>query len=160
MTAVLSCVASSHRIVLAALVLLTIAVAPAAAQELAVEPLTIVTASGRHAFKVEMAVTPAEQAKGLMFRRELASDRGMLFPYPREQEATFWMKNTYISLDMVFIRADGTVRRIAERTEPLSEATVYSGGPVLAVLELPAGTAERIGLRPGDRVIHRLFPAE
>jgi hypothetical protein len=81
----------------------------------------------------------------------------MLFPYGRPQEITMWMKNTYVSLDMVFIRADGIVHRIAARTEPLSERTISSQGPAAAVLELVAGSAERMGIKPGDKVLHATF---
>jgi len=121
------------------------------------QPLEIASKSGVHSFAVEMAVTPDEQAKGLMFRRELPEGQGMLFDFHREQPATFWMKNTYISLDMIFIRADGRILRIAENTVPLSEALVQSGGPVRAVLEVVAGTARKLGIAPGDRVAHPIF---
>jgi uncharacterized protein len=126
-----------------------------AAQDL--QPLEIATKSGVQIFGVEMAVTPEEQAKGLMFRRELAEKQGMLFDFHREQPTSFWMKNTYIPLDMIFIRADGRILRIAENTVPLSEALVPSGGPVRAVLEVIAGTAKKLGIAPGDRVTHPIF---
>jgi uncharacterized protein len=121
------------------------------------QPLEIATKSGVHIFGVEMAITPEEQAKGLMFRRELAEKQGMLFDFHREQPTSFWMKNTYVSLDMIFIRADGRILRIAENTVPLSEALVPSGGPVRAVLEVVAGTAKKLGIAPGDRVTHPIF---
>jgi uncharacterized protein len=122
------------------------------------EPLTIATAGGaRHAFMVEVARTDAERAQGLMFRRTLAADRGMLFDFKRVEPVSMWMQNTYVSLDMLFIRPDGTIARIAANTEPLSTRTIPSGEPVLAVLEVPAGTAARLGIRPGDRVEHPLF---
>ncbi len=121
------------------------------------QPLEIASRSGVHSFVVEMAVTPDEQAKGLMFRRELPEGQGMLFDFHREQPATFWMKNTYVSLDMIFIRGDGRILRIAENTVPLSEALVPSGGPVRAVLEVVAGTAKKFGIAPGDRVAHPIF---
>jgi uncharacterized membrane protein (UPF0127 family) len=121
------------------------------------QPLEIATKSGVHIFGVEMAITPEEQAKGLMFRRELAEKQGMLFDFHREQPTSFWMKNTYVSLDMIFIRADGRILRIAENTVPLSEALVPSGGPVRAVLEVVAGTAKKLGIAPGDRVRHPIF---
>jgi uncharacterized protein len=123
------------------------------------QPLEIVSKTGVHTFAVEMALTPEEQAKGLMFRRELPEGQGMLFDFQHEQPATFWMKNTYVPLDMIFIRADGTILRIAENTVPLSEALVPSGGPVRAVLEVVAGTARRLGIAPGDRVAHPIFGA-
>jgi len=121
------------------------------------QPLEIVSKTGVHTFAVELAVTPEEQARGLMFRRELPEGQGMLFDFQREQPATFWMKNTYVSLDMIFIRAAGRILRIAENTVPLSEALVPSGGPVRAVLEVVAGTARKLGIAPGDRVAHPIF---
>ena len=121
------------------------------------EPLTIVSASGRHAFQVEVARNDAERAQGLMYRRHLAPDRGMLFDFGRVQPISMWMQNTYIPLDMIFIRADGTIARIAENAEPLSTRTIPSGEPVLAVLEVPGGTAARLGIKPGDRIEHPLF---
>jgi uncharacterized membrane protein (UPF0127 family) len=123
----------------------------------AFEPLTIESRSGRHDFLVEVMRTDAEQAKGMMFRRSLAEDRGMLFQFQAEKIASFWMQNTYVSLDMLFIRADGTIHRIERRAEPLSTRSISSGEPVLAVLEVVAGTADRLGLAPGDHVIHPMF---
>jgi uncharacterized protein len=122
------------------------------------EPLIIVTRDGqRHAFTVEMALTPEQQMVGLMFRPEVKPDEGMLFDWGTPRESAMWMRNTITSLDMVFINANGTIRRIAERTVPLSLATVESRGPVRATLELAAGTAERLNLHPGDRVLQRIF---
>ena len=120
-------------------------------------PLTIVTSGGRHSFQVELAETNEDRARGLMFRRTMAPDRGMLFDFKVEEPIAMWMQNTYISLDMLFIRRDGTIARIAERTEPLSTRTIASGEAVPAVLELVGGTAARLGIRPGDRVEHPLF---
>ncbi|MEX2129613.1 MAG: DUF192 domain-containing protein [Xanthobacteraceae bacterium] len=122
-----------------------------------IEPLEIVTRSGVHVFDVEMATTPDERSKGLMFRRELPQGRGMLFDFEGEGPVAMWMRNTYVSLDMIFIRADGRIARIAENTKPLSEQTIPSGAPVKAVLEVVAGTAKRLGIAPGDRVAHRIF---
>jgi uncharacterized membrane protein (UPF0127 family) len=121
------------------------------------QSLEIATRTGVHVFAIELAVTPEQQAKGLMFRRELPEGRGMLFDFQKEQPASFWMKNTYVPLDMIFIRADGRILRIAENTVPLSEALVTSGGPVRAVLEVIAGTARKLGIAPGDRVAHAIF---
>jgi uncharacterized protein len=121
------------------------------------ETLTLVTASGDRKIDIEVARTPDEQAKGLMFRTELADTNGMLFPYSPPRELTMWMRNTYIPLDMVFIRADGIVHRIEVRTEPLSETVISSGAPAAAVLELAGGAAERLGLKAGDRVRHPHF---
>ncbi len=123
------------------------------------QPLEIASKTGVHVFAIELAVTPDEQARGLMFRRELPEGQGMLFDFGREQPASFWMKNTYVSLDMIFIRADGRILRIAENTVPLSETLVPSGGPVRAVLEVLAGTARKLGIAPGDRVAHPIFNA-
>jgi hypothetical protein len=124
-----------------------------------VERLTITTASGaRHEFVVELAVTPEQRSRGLMFRRELPDRRGMLFDFgPGETDVSMWMRNTYIPLDMVFIRADGTIRHIAADTVPFSETIIPSTGPVKGVLEVIAGTCRRLGIVPGDRVEHRYF---
>jgi uncharacterized membrane protein (UPF0127 family) len=92
-----------------------------------------------------------------MFRRELPEGRGMLFDFRQDQNVTMWMKNTYISLDMIFIRADGRIHRIAESTEPESTKVIAAGAPVRAVLEVIAGTAKKLGIRAGDRVAHPLF---
>ena len=114
-------------------------------------PLTIHSASGDHAFTVEVAETPAQQEQGLMFRHSLAPDRGMIFPYDPPQNVAFWMKNTLIPLDMVFIRADGTIARIAT-APPLDETPVPAGEPIAGVLELAGGRAAQLGIRAGDRV--------
>lgn len=114
-------------------------------------PLTIHSASGVHRFKVEVARTPQEQQAGLMFRTSLAGDRGMIFPYDPPQDVAFWMKNTLIPLDMVFIRADGTIARITT-AKALDETPVPGGEPVAAVLELRAGRASELNIREGDRV--------
>jgi len=121
------------------------------------DTLKLVTASGIHTFDIEVADTDEQKARGLMFRRSLEQNAGMLFPYTPPQEITMWMKNTYISLDMVFIKADGRVLRVAERTEPFSEKVIASQGDAAAVLEVIAGTAARIGIKPGDKVEHSLF---
>ena len=128
-----------------------------AARAASVEQLEIATKGGVRVFEVELAVTPQEQEQGLMYRRQLADGKGMLFDMGKERPATFWMKNTYVSLDMIFIRADGTIASIAERTTPLSEARINSGAPVRGVLEVVAGTAKRYDIAPGDRVGHRIF---
>jgi uncharacterized membrane protein (UPF0127 family) len=119
--------------------------------------LEITSKNGVHVFAVEMAVTPEQQANGLMFRRELPEGQGMLFDFGHEQPTSFWMKNTYIPLDMIFIRGDGRIARIAENTVPLSESLVSSGGPVRAVLEVIGGTAKKLGIAPGDRVAHAIL---
>ena len=127
------------------------------AAKMAREPLYVVTSSGERALDVEIASTPDEMAMGLMMRTSLPEGEGMLFPSPAPREAQMWMRNTYIPLDMVFIRADGVVHRIEAMTEPFSEAIVASQGEVLAVLEIAGGAAGRLGLKPGDKVRHRLF---
>lgn len=121
------------------------------------EPLAIVTKDGRRAFKVEVMRNDAQRAKGLMYRRTMAADHGMLFDFERPLPVNMWMKNTYLPLDMVFIRSDGSIARIAADTEPLSTQIIPSGEPVLSVLELNAGTAAKLGIRAGDRVEHPLF---
>lgn len=146
-------VAWERLIVIAALWL---AVAPAASAG-DVQTLEIVGKSGVQVFTVEVMRTPDERAKGLMYRRELPEGRGMLFDFSPEQNVSMWMKNTYISLDMIFIRADGRILRIAENTTPESEAIIPAGGPVRGVLEVIAGTAKKYGIAPGDRVAHPLF---
>ncbi|MEX2455613.1 MAG: DUF192 domain-containing protein [Rhodospirillaceae bacterium] len=116
-------------------------------------PLTIRSGDRIHEFDVELALSERQQTQGLMYRRQLAPDGGMLFVYRQEGQISMWMKNTYIPLDMLFIGRDGKILKIAERTVPMSEAIVSSGGPAKAVLELNAGTASRLGLKPGDLVV-------
>ena len=114
-------------------------------------PLTIHSATAIHRFEVEVARTPQEQQDGLMFRKSLGGDQGMIFPYDPPQDVAFWMKNTLIPLDMLFIRADGTIARITT-AKALDETPVPGGEPVAAVLELRAGRAAELGIREGDRV--------
>lgn len=124
------------------------------------EELVIVTRDGaRHRFRVEVARTAQQQTVGLMFRPAVPEDGGMLFDWGSPRESSMWMRNTIASLDMLFIAADGRVHRIAERTVPYSLAPIDSRGPVRATLELAAGTAERLGIRVGDRVEHPIFGA-
>ncbi|MGO1117367.1 DUF192 domain-containing protein [Rhodovibrionaceae bacterium A322] len=133
---------------------------PAVAQEVTFERdvLEIVTQSGaRHSFSVEVAQTSEQMAQGLMYRQDLAPDAGMIFLHKRAKIAAMWMKNTFISLDMLFIDSKGRVQKIAKRTVPLSEKTIASNRRVLAVLELKGGTADRLGLAVGDRVEHPAF---
>jgi uncharacterized protein len=117
----------------------------------------IVTKTGVHSFSVEVVDNDADRAKGLMHRRSLPEGTGMLFDFHREQDVSFWMQNTYIPLDMIFIRADGRIHRIAENTVPLSLEQVPSRGPVRGVLEVIAGTSRKLGIAPGDRVAHPIF---
>jgi len=127
------------------------------AQAASIQPLEIATKSGVQVFSVEMATTEEEKTTGLMYRKELADGKGMLFDFSPEQQISMWMKNTYISLDMIFIRADGRILRIAENTEPQSTKIISSGGLARGVLEVIAGTAQKYGIQPGDRVAHPLF---
>ena len=115
-------------------------------------PLTIHSGGRDHRFTVEVARTPEQQARGLMFRESLAADAGMLFPFVPPRPASFWMRNTLIPLDMIFIRPDGTIARIAANTVPMSEESVGVGVPVTAVLEIRGGRSAELGIREGDRV--------
>ncbi len=126
-----------------------------------VEPLEIATSRGPVRFQVEIADEPREQQQGLMWRGSMPVDRGMIFDFQGpEAEQGFWMRNTYIPLDIIYIRADGRIHSIARSTTPLSEALVPSGGPVKAVLEINGGLSERLGIAPGDQVRHRIFPSQ
>jgi uncharacterized protein len=116
------------------------------------QTLEIASKTGVHVFSVEVADNDAERAKGLMYRKDLAEGRGMLFDFHRDQEVSFWMQNTYIPLDMIFIRGDGRILRIEENTEPLSTRLIPSRGLVRAVLEVIGGTSRKLGIAPGDRV--------
>jgi uncharacterized protein len=116
------------------------------------QTVEIASKTGVHVFSVELAVTEDERAHGLMFRRSVPEFYGMLFDFKRDQPVSMWMKNTYVSLDMIFIQSDGRIRHIAENTETESEKIIPSGGPVRAVLEVVAGTAKKLGIEPGDRV--------
>jgi hypothetical protein len=116
-------------------------------------PLTVTTASGKvHRFTVEVARTPEEQAQGLMNRQSVAPDAGMIFPMTPPRAASFWMKNTLVPLDIIFVRPDGTIVRIEENTVPLSLEPVVSTEPVSAVLELAGGRSAELGIKAGDRV--------
>lgn len=123
---------------------------PAGLEQIA---LTIRSDEGVHGFVVEVARTPEEQAMGLMHRRSLEPNRGMIFPYDPPQPASFWMKNTLIPLDLIFIRSDGTIARIADNAEPMSLEPIPSLEPVAAVLEIPGGRAAELGIEPGDTVV-------
>ena len=121
------------------------------------QTLEIVSKTGVHVFAVEIADSPATREKGLMFRKNLPAGQGMLFDFKHEQDVAFWMKNTYIPLDMIFISGNGRIVRIVRNTTPLSPALIPSGGPVRAVLEVIGGTAERLGIAPGDGVAFSIF---
>ena len=119
--------------------------------------LTIITKSGRHNFDVELAISDRQQSQGLMFRRSLPANAGMLFDYKIPTSISMWMKNTFIPLDMIFIGADGRIINIVQRTVPQSEATISSRGRARAVLEVNGGTASGLGIKPGDRVESPIF---
>ncbi len=124
-----------------------------AAQHLPSAPLTIRTGKATLRYRVEVARTPEQQEIGLMFRKSMARDRGMVFPMQPSRPASFWMHNTFIPLDIIFVRADGRISSIAAEAPPLTDRpTLDSGEPVAAVLELAGGEAKRAGIRPGDRV--------
>jgi len=139
------------------LLFLGLFIATGSAQAAGQSTLEIATKSGVHPFSVELATTEAEREKGLMFRKELPEGQGMLFDFHREQEVGFWMQNTYIPLDMIFIKADGRILRIAENAKPMSTDVIPSNGPVRFVLEVIAGTARKMGIAPGDRVASPLI---
>ena len=123
------------------------------------QTLEIASKTGVHIFSVEIVDNDADRAKGLMYRRELPEGRGMLFDFHRDQEVSFWMQNTYMSLDMIFIRGDGQILRIEENTVPLSTRMIPSRGAVRAVLEVIGGTSRKLGIAPGDRVASPTFRA-
>jgi uncharacterized membrane protein (UPF0127 family) len=119
--------------------------------------LVIVTGGRDVKFDVEMATTEPQRERGLMYRRQLGAYDGMLFDFFQEQPVSFWMKNTFVPLDMVFIAADGTVRHVHANATPMSTDTIPSGAPVRAVLEINGGTARLLGIKPGDKVKHPIF---
>ncbi|NVJ96813.1 MAG: DUF192 domain-containing protein [Alphaproteobacteria bacterium] len=120
--------------------------------------LTVETADGtEHHFGVELALTPEARAQGLMFRRELGPNKGMLFVFPDADRRSFWMKNTYIPLDIIFIRRNGTIANIVESAEPETLTSRSSTGRASAVLEIPGGRAAELGIKAGDLVRHSLL---
>ena len=126
-------------------------------QKFTTSELTIISATGPHRFKVELAETPAQMTQGLMFRTSLAPDAGMLFDYKQPTVATMWMRNTLIPLDMLFVDAQGRIVNIHQRAVPQSLDVIAATAPVRAVIELNGGTAARLGIEPGDRVVHPIF---
>ena len=122
------------------------------------ETLTIDTSHGPVRLNVEIADTEAERARGLMFRETMADDHGMLFDFPEPEMASFWMRNTVMSLDIIFIGTDGRILNIADHATPYSEASIPAAGLTRGVLEIKAGRAEALGIHAGDRVHHRIFP--
>lgn len=123
---------------------------------LPVTDLKVIGNDRAHTFKVELALSPEEQANGLMFRTEMGRDEGMLFPSEAPEQRSFWMKNTPLSLDIIFVGADGRISNIAANTEPYSLTPVASSGYSIAVLELLGGRAAELGIKPGDRVVWNL----
>jgi uncharacterized membrane protein (UPF0127 family) len=121
------------------------------------DTIKIVGRSGVHAFSVELATNELERERGLMFRKELPEGYGMLFDFHTDQTANFWMRNTYIPLDIIFIKSDGHILRIAEHAKPMSDDLIPSGGPIRAVLEVIGGTARKLGIAPGDTVTGSFF---
>ena len=119
--------------------------------------LRVVTKSGKHEFIVEIAVTDRQHSQGLMFRQSLAKNAGMLFDYKVPTSITMWMKNTFIPLDMIFIGNDGRVINVVQRAIPFSENVISSAGKARGVLEVNGGTASRLGIKPGDKILHRIF---
>jgi len=119
--------------------------------------LTIESGGKLHKFTVEMADTDERRTLGLMYRTSMAADAGMLFDFKSDKPVSMWMRNTRIPLDMLFITREGRVLNIAQRTVPFTEHSISSEGPVRAVLELNGGTTERLGIKPGDRVLHPMF---
>lgn len=124
------------------------------------EPLTVTTASGVHKFQVEITDDETERQNGLMWRESLSPDRGMLFDFKAEAPRAFWMKNTLIPLDIIYIAADGTIVSIAPMAMPKSEESLPSHGAALGVLEIAGGRAGELGVKPGDKVSHRIFKGE
>ena len=116
--------------------------------------LTVKSAAGEHRFTVEIADTPAQQQKGLMFRQELAPDAGMLFDFHESRQVSFWMQNTLIPLDMLFIRTDGSIANIRVNAHPLDPTSIPSDGPVEFVLEIPGGRSVELGIKAGDTVVN------
>ena len=129
----------------------------AAFAQLETSPLSVQSGEETHEFTVELAKTPEEIQQGLMYRESLAPDAGMLFDFGTTRQASMWMKNTLISLDMLFILEDGRVVAIARKTQPGSLRSVGPGVPVRAVLEIPGGRAKELGIEPGDTVVHPIF---
>ena len=151
----------TRRIILLLAILLGTALPGGAAepqlQQFPTSHLMIVSATGPHRFNVELAETPGQMEQGLMFRRSLAPDAGMLFDFKQPTVATMWMRNTLIPLDMLFVDQRGLIVNIAQRAVPESDQTIAAAAPVRAVIELNGGTTERLGIKPGDRVLYAIF---
>jgi uncharacterized membrane protein (UPF0127 family) len=145
----------SARFVLGLAVALCIGAAAASA-----EPLVIHAGGSAYKFEVEVVTTPETRAQGLMFRKAMPPNAGMLFIYPGEQAVSFWMKNTLIPLDMLFLKADGSIAHIAHNAVPMDETPIDSGAAVKAVLEINGGTANALGIKEGDKVEYQARPAQ
>jgi uncharacterized protein len=139
---------------------LTLASTARAEEAARIEALSIVSETSATLFAAEIADTDELRSRGLMFRHLLPSDRAMLFDFGAPRPAAMWMKNTYISLDMLFVRTDGTIAALAENTEPLSTQVISVDEPVKGVVELAAGTVKRLGIKRNDKVYHQLFKTE
>ncbi len=141
----------------ASLILTTFLASARAAEALPVETILIDTAQGARSFTVEVAANPLTQERGLMYRHDLPADAGMLFDFHESERVAFWMKDTPLPLDMLFIRADGTISTIAPNATPYSTSTIPSAEPVRAVLEINGGQADALGIKPGDHVCAPIF---
>jgi uncharacterized membrane protein (UPF0127 family) len=141
----------------ALLIALVLVIAQPTGRAADADTLEIVSKTGVHVFAVELAVSDEQRTRGLMFRRALPEGQGMLFKFEPDQVIQMWMHNTYIPLDMIFIRSDGRILRIAENTKPESDNIISSGAPARGVIEVIAGTARKLGIAPGDRVAHPWF---
>ncbi len=148
------------KIVLSVLLLISDVHGSVAQQLAPIEPISIVTSQSATIFTTEIADNDDSRSRGLMFRHIMPKDRAMLFDFVKPRPAAMWMKHTYISLDMLFVREDGTIAAIAENTEPLSLQTISVDEPVRGVVELAAGTAKRLGIQRNDKVYHRIFKTE
>lgn len=126
-------------------------------QRLATNQVTIKSQTGEHTFTAEMAVSREEKAQGMMFRTRMGDDEAMLFVYPEPQRMNYWMRNTYIPLDIIFIREDGRILNIIRNAKPQSEDPLKSRGLAIGTLEIRGGRAKELGIRPGDIVIHPLY---
>jgi uncharacterized membrane protein (UPF0127 family) len=143
-----------HRFVFS-FILFMLLTLPVFAAEL--QDITVVTPSAKHVLHVEVAVTPQDHMQGLMYRTEMPEDQGMLFLFPQSAPRGFWMRNTLIPLDMIFIKEDGVIANIHPNARPKDETVIYSDGPVSRVLELNGGTAERLGLKAGDKFYNEAY---
>jgi len=127
-------------------------------EQLPVEPVTVRMSDGtEHIFQSEMALTAEQQAQGMMFRTQMAPNEGMLFVFGEVRRASFWMRNTLIPLDIIFVRANGRIANIVAKATPETDTSRRSTGRVAAVLEIPGGRAAELGIKAGDLVIHRLL---